>query len=358
MPIVHSLPRQDERGNQLLAIYHGRLRRHWGPVDQGLARCLDALGLGTGWSAQELALLSPEVRCRGISLAKRKSLHRLLNPSGYPMSRNLLRDKAAFARHAAAHDLPLPLSYDPLAGGLEEWLAARNSIIAKPGFSSKGRGIEAFKRQGSQWQSADGPIQWRQLLAHLRRILGRHGVIQELLSPHQELGDISPGGLPTMRIVTCRNESGALEACVAILKLAGGGTPVDNFNAGGIAVRLDADGSCTAAFRARADPAGIAHHPATGAAILGRQVPDFNEAMALALRAHSTIPDGFTLVGWDIGMTNRGPLIVEGNWNPGTQLIQVAEGKGIDDLRLGELYRYHLERIPDDQWRAAKVIEW
>jgi hypothetical protein len=51
-------------------------------------------------------------------------------------------------------------------------------------------------------------------------------------------------------------------------------------------------------------------------------------------------------------------VLIEGNWNHGTDIVQLVSGKGLDRTRLGELYRFHLRRLPDDAWRSARPVEW
>ena len=134
---------------------------------------------------------------------------------------------------------------------------------------------------------------------------------------------------------------------------------MDNFNAGGLAVRVDASGRCELAFRASGSSTEeLKVHPVNGETIADRQVPDVADAIDLARRSHATLPKGYTVVGWDIGLSDRGPLLIEGNWNHGTDIVQLVSGKGLDRTRLGELYRFHLRRLSPDDWRAARPIEW
>ena len=359
MPVLRCLPPASCRENGLLAIYHDRLRVHWRWTDRILGSCLAALGIGTGWSATERRFLPPGVRLAGLSMADRRGVHRILNPSGCPLSGNILRNKALFAHHLAEHQLPAPVTFDPMADDLGTWLEMRHAIIAKPGYSSKGRGVAAFRRSSDRWHGPVGTFDTVELAGHLLSYLARYGVVQELLVTHEQLADLSPGALPTLRIVTCRDEKGEPEDCVTVLRLGSGVRPVDNFNSGGLAVRLDRSGRCEAAFRASGRAAEtISFHPATGARIVGFRVPNLEDAVALAKRAHGTLPDGYAVVGWDIGLTERGPMLVEGNWNPGTDIIQLVDDVGLDQTRLGELYRFHLKRTPDHLWRAARAIEW
>ena len=95
----------------------------------------------------------------------------------------------------------------------------------------------------------------------------------------------------------------------------------------------------------------------TGVAIEGAILPDHAEARALALRAHERFRHGFTLIGWDIGLTAQGPVLIEGNWNPGTDIVQLVNGRGVSDSRLGALYRHALGDLREADWRDAWAVQ-
>ena len=172
MPIFRALPPVEAADNRLLALYRAGLKRHWSAGERLLARGFALARLGTGWSCLERKLLSREVRASGLSMSERRGVHRLLNPAGYPLATNMLRNKALFAGHVAHHGLAAPATYDG-SSDLEAWLAGQSAIIAKPGYSSKGKDIHAFTRSADGWSRA--------VIEQLRAVLARHGVVQELL---------------------------------------------------------------------------------------------------------------------------------------------------------------------------------
>ncbi len=85
-------------------------------------------------------------------------------------------------------------------------------------------------------------------------------------------------------------------------------------------------------------------HPISNAAIAGRVLPNWHDAVALARRAHREAFPEYTLVGWDVALTADGPIILEGNGKPCLIVAQRAPRKGLGATRFGELVRYHLER--------------
>ena len=71
----------------------------------------------------------------------------------------------------------------------------------------------------------------------------------------------------------------------------------------------------------------ITHHPITKLAIEGFCLPYWPEAMALVERAHRTMPQLLTL-GWDVAITDDGPIIIETNCRYDVDIIQVTHQKG------------------------------
>lgn len=121
------------------------------------------------------------------------------------------------------------------------------------------------------------------------------------------------------------------------LKLGIGGSQVDNMSAGGISAPIDpATGQV---YRAAASPLIGEHkyavHPDTKEHILGFQVPEWDSVMDLARRAARIVP-AIRSVGWDIAVTSRGAILVEGNDNWGSPFSQLFDDKGF----LNVLQRY------------------
>lgn len=77
----------------------------------------------------------------------------------------------------------------------------------------------------------------------------------------------------------------------------------------------------------------------------------------LARAAHRCFAPDFAIIGWDIGLSDQGPVLIEGNWNPGYNVLQLVHGVGIGELRIGALYRHHLARAPAAAWAAAGPVQ-
>jgi hypothetical protein len=97
-------------------------------------------------------------------------------------------------------------------------------------------------------------------------------------------------------------------------------------------------------------------HPDTGAEIVGRALPQWKEIKALAIQAHRAFDDR-VIVGWDIGVTEQGPLVVEGNSSPDLDIVQ-RFGQPACATRLGSLLARHLKQrgfVPSAKSSSSRV---
>jgi len=345
--------------NALMNLYADGLRRHW-PIHRLIgARLLSLAGIG-GWSRSERAVLPQPVRAHGLSMADRRGVHRLLNPGTAPFSGNPLKNKRLFAELVVKHALPHPQTFLGKERELQEWLTRQSDVVVKPAFGSHGRGITRWRRTPSgDWDAGRTTMTDNAFAACLRPVLKRGGIVQQALSAHPGLETIAPGALPTLRVVTCLDERNEAEPCAHVLRLASSAGAVDNFSAGNLAAPVDSTGRCGAAVSIRGGQLTRSPgHPLTGQMIAGVTVPFFRDAVALACTAHGILRHSFTVIGWDIAITKDGPSLIEGNWNPGTQMVQLTEGAGLDTMRLGSLYRHHLARLSSRDWRSAALLSW
>lgn len=270
-------PAAHDHPDPLLDAYYRPLLAAWGGRDRATARLIDRywVGLGADHSASRFGIPAGEwpicrglVRAEGfVSMAARKGLHRMINPGAFPLGANRFKDKGFFAKAAAEANLPVPDSLTD-ARRTGEWLAAQEAVMVKPSFSSHGRGIERFRRANGGWHGSGGKeIGHGGFERLVRRTLEARGVIQAALATDASLVDISPGALPTLRLVTLRDEAEKPEIALRVLRVGGGSSPVDNFAFGGLAMEIDSDGRVGTAFARGPDsrPSATKRHPQTGA---------------------------------------------------------------------------------------------
>lgn len=296
-------------------------------------------------------------------------LHNLLESRIQNPSRRILNDKAAFFLHcenAGVHSIPTYMLVQ--ADGRVERLKEFDGdlppidIFFKPLKGRGGRGCERWLRQADgRYADQHGTVKSvEELLDHIRAQARNEPVIvQKALMGHAALRDLAINVLTTCRVMSVKNEVGNYEVTHAVFKSSTrSDSVVDNFHKGGIVSRVDVE-------TGRLGPASDAGtrqpcvwfdlHPTTGAAITGRQLPFWQETKDLLCRGHAAFPDRVT-IGWDVAITDEGPVIVEGNVQSGCDMIQRTHDLPAGIGRLAECYAHHIqmaEQMPvSGTWRA------
>ncbi len=141
----------------------------------------------------------------------------------------------------------------------------------------------------------------------------KQDLVEAFIVQHPDMNVLYPNSVNSMRMFTfCKNGRGYF--LQAILKIGNGGV-VDNFSSGGMYTFPDDNGVVTVAAIDKDDIL-YTKHPITGTDIIGFKVPLFDEAVELVRKAAEVIPQvGY--VGWDVGISENGPVIIEGNSFPG-----------------------------------------
>jgi hypothetical protein len=271
-----------------------------------------------------------------------------------PAAKRRLFDKRRFTERCHRYGVATPDSVAFYKGGVhpldgESPVLFSADLFVKPTRGQGGRGTEAWHYDGYGW-SLDGKqrLTEAELLDHFKVVSLREGIlVQRLVTNHADLLDLSLGVLSTVRILTCRNESGGFEATHAVYRMPK--TPsakVDNFHAGGIAAKIDmARGELGLAsdMGLRPDTDWWSHHPHTGVRIQGRTLPHWQDTVDLACRAHAAFSK-WAAVGWDIAIADDGPVVIEGNSGPDIDITQRLCRTPLGSSRFGELMAYHLAR--------------
>jgi hypothetical protein len=157
-------------------------------------------------------------------------------------------------------------------------------------------------------------------------------LLEAFVVQHDEMMKMAPNGLNTVRIVTQYISNTEVQIIGTSLRLSIYSN-IDNLNAGNIALSLDMETGRTINSGLYIDHTkeNVTTHPLTGLELTGFKVPFWEECKALAKKAAALTPENKS-IGWDIGITNDGPLLIEGNHDWGHGLIQVPLKKGIKKI--------------------------
>lgn len=360
--------RRGDASHDLRAYYYGRLWDQWGMADRAVGLALNGAPLKPrawrmGFRPHNLMEIDARRRSDArmeafLDQDERKGIHAIINHAGLPLDANALKNKALFERACRAAGLPLPETISR-----SEQAGHHAALISKPMFGSKGKGVVRLVRQpDGGLRSSDGAITVVRgdISAWLARELAAGQIVQECLSVARDVAPISPGALPTVRAVTVLDERGVPEVTDCALRLSlDDARAADNFNIDNLVAPIDLQTGVlgTALRRVAGGFAETDVHPATGARIAGAVLQSLDVVKQLAVCAHRAFSQDFAVIGWDIGLSDRGPVLIEGNWNPGYNVLQLVQRVGLADMRIGTLYRHHLAHASERAWRAARPVQ-
>ncbi len=154
--------------------------------------------------------------------------------------------------------------------------------------------------------------------------------LEEVVKQNKELNKLCDASCNTIRIMTFNN-NGKAEILWAALRIGNGINSVDNFHAGGMATEIDLKTGKLMRPALDKDLNEYSEHPKTGTKIVGFKIPYFNEVKKMVKEA-ALESDKILVVGWDVAITDQGPIIIEGNRRPGFDIVQVASRRGRMDI--------------------------
>ena len=112
-----------------------------------------------------------------------------------------------------------------------------------------------------------------------------------------------------------------------ILRVGVGASIVDNSHSGGCSYEIDVE-------TGRVVSRGWSHtvteqifHPSSEICMLGRQIPFWQETMSMVKRAAEMMPS-VTFIGWDVAITEKSPIFIEGNHDPDLDIMEFVGNSG------------------------------
>lgn len=154
-------------------------------------------------------------------------------------------------------------------------------------------------------------------------------LIQDTVSAHSDLTRVVAGVCPTLRIMTLQLDDNVI-VTDALLRFGYGDSPVDNNRSGGVPFLVDTiTGEVgQGAWFNEGRWSTVTSHPATGEAVTGMQVPFWEQARDLAIESAEKFSQ-MTLIGWDIAVTENGPVVLEANSCARLMGLQLLRSNGL-----------------------------
>jgi hypothetical protein len=272
--------------------------------------------------------------------------------------RIMLGDKLGMNRICEERGIPTVPILIVGEGGTLEYRCDRpaelqRDLFIKPRQSKGSRGTEVIRYAGGRYTCEDGTaLDYDALIALIaRRAKDAPILVQPLIENHPGLADMAQEALMRMRVVTCQDQAGnpvVTHAVLSNLCKLETKWPTDIELGAAVDLETGALGMVTG------DKADMwldwsENHPITGARVLGRIVPCWDQMRSIALAAHAACRDRL-LVGWDIAVGPDGAVLLEGNSYPDVDFLQRAHQCAIGDSPLGPLL---YARLTDLERRVA-----
>ena len=282
------------------------------------------------------------------------------------------KDKLAFYAAMAGNGLPVPETRaiyhawrqfsdaEPLRGpeALGAYLRRKENypFFSKPSglMSSMGvAAVEAYDPTADEIRLTDGerfPVD--QFVEEASYYFPKGYIFQELLRPHAAVEALIGARLSTVRVMVILGEDGP-HILRATWRVPVGEGPADVYWRGNMMGAIDPETGNVERL-VRGSGLTLEHcekHPETGAPLLGCAFPAWEDMKAIVLAAAATLP-GLPLQGWDVALTERGPVLVELEPDGGEPAVtQLASGNGLLDGPYGA----HIERLlKEGEARARK----
>lgn len=150
-------------------------------------------------------------------------------------------------------------------------------------------------------------------------------LVEERVDTHKELKKLAGDGLTSIRINTLIDSSGKSNVQLSFLRLGMPKKATDHSANGGIMVPID---SLTGELKKALDFSNqkwLSNHPLTGSKLEGEVIPNWNKVVSIANNAAEKCT-GLRWVGWDVVLTNEGPVILEGNVGVNVSIYQLLFG--------------------------------
>lgn len=187
---------------------------------------------------------------------------------------------------------------------------------------------------------SDGELNHVDIWNKLRKFMWQGYLIEESIQNTEQLANLNPSSLNTFRVITYRNNQGEWSVICTYLKVGRPGIAVDNSKYGGITVPMSEDGVTLRAFSIQSGDY-FSNHPDTNVPLEGINIEGFPSVIEFTLNACKEFPFMGTL-GWDIALTDQGPVAIETGLHYHPDAIQAANGGIVTDEMIKELPARHM----------------
>lgn len=265
-------------------------------------------------------------------------VHSRVNPN-YTIT---LIDKCLFAQIMHDANMPIPTTFGMVRNGQlrvqgdfsnsvpwERILQTDCHLLCKPIRGFSGNGIIPIKVESGVLYHKGNALSLEQFRTMLS---GDTYLLQHFVeNQHPAMKALFPKVLNTIRVTMARTEKG-IELLGVMCLMGSANSEYSNWHFGGICISVDEEGKLRKYGFSNQDGR-IVKHPDTGVVFEGYQLPYYKEMISLCTKAMDVFY-GMKTIGWDMAVTEDGPIFIEGNHGWG-----IAAHQMVDHQSWGEKYR-------------------
>jgi len=196
-------------------------------------------------------------------------------------------------------------------------------LFMKPVNGKGGNGIYVFHRQeDGVYKTKGGEVLSKELIE--KSGYNSDYIIQLAVNQDKRIADIYPKSVNTFRVAT-ENKNGSAKVLCSTLRVGKNDNEVDNGDQNGLVLRVDiATGRIKETAVTRKGEK-FSAHPDTGFIFKNYETPDWEKVKAFAVDSANKLAQ-FTYLGWDIALSEDGPLAIETNMAFGLDHFQACVG--------------------------------
>lgn len=205
-----------------------------------------------------------------------------------------------------------------------ELLSYEMDVFAKPSDGMMGQGVFRLHIKDSKTYM-DGVEQNADTVVDA--LLSADYILQETIVQHEKMSALCSSSVNTIRLQTVMDKDGNVIPFGPGVRIGRMGNIVDNWAKGGVFVGIDSSTEKLKKIGIMKPKYGtkVSEHPDSHIPFEGYPIPYYKEAEKMVVDLHKMMYRSHS-IGWDIAITENGPVIIEGNDRWEITLIQAVHG--------------------------------
>jgi len=277
----------------------------------------------------------------------------------YPDEVPVIEDKFRFYKHCKKYRINTPEVLGVFCRGKQIYPENRSfdllpeALFLKEKMGGKGVHAKKFTYHQSVYKDSN---QKEYTKKELLKCIIDHSkeydlIIQKCLENHDLLKPFTTGALSTCRIVTVKNRYETdIIPLFAVLRMPCGSKDVDNYAQGGLLSTINIDSGVLGKavtylpYKGRFE---FDVHPYTNQKISGFRLPNWREILEFTIESHKQFKS--LAVGWDVGYSEKGIYLIEGNLRWGSSLYECPEQQPFRETCYPEVYDALISKYSNDE---------